>query len=191
MKIPEGTMKMLDKLLWLQPEAFWKAWWKHLWGNVATESHLFSRQTDTRKNIGMKLFAMPGEGDKSEKRPKNNTGILSLLMQRKRVQPKLSLCLNHNIPKQSPGLTVPLKIFSEAAAPTLHHFILKIFSALQSRVKSWGKLNFCNTEAPDGAAGGHGWVTSHRAAGASSSFFPPVPGQVGWRPEQGIVGNRK
>lgn len=22
-------------------------------------------------------------------------------------------------------------------------------------------------------------------------FFPPIPGQVGWRPEQGGVGNRK
>lgn len=87
------------------------------------ENPLFSRQTDTRKNTGMKLFAMPGEGDKSDKRPKNNTGIMSLLMLRTRVKSKLLVCLNHSIPKQSPGLPVPLQIFSKATTSSLHHFI--------------------------------------------------------------------
>lgn len=107
-------------------------------------SCLFSRQTDTRRNIGTKLFVMPGESDKSDKRPRNNTGIVSLLMLRKRVQPNLWVCLNHSIPKQSPGLTVPLQIFDTAATSSLHHFVLKIFFPLQLRVKSWGKLNCQN-----------------------------------------------
>lgn len=113
MKILKGIMKILDKPL----AASRKAWWKHWWGNVAMQNHLFSRKTDTRKNIGMKLFALPDGDDKSDEGPKIKMGILSLLMLPKQAQPKFLVCLNHNFPKQSPGLTVPCK----SAVKQPHH----------------------------------------------------------------------